>query len=188
MYMKGRKRLLNYKLNTEVTMKKTLNRISYFFLGLTLVSILSIGIAILADTKEKEDTKPTVYGAINADSDSNLTMSSILSALGGFSGGGLLLIFLIRRLVSSYDKNFSDWAIRCSQCNKTHDEKNDKLITMVEDVRKMTQEMNVEVIKLQANTADKSTVTKAITKIAVLETDLSQVRTEVKSIMAHLLK
>lgn len=168
-------------------MKKTLNRVSYFLLSLVLLSMLSIGIAILADTNEDKG-KLTKLEFTNKEPSADATLSSLLSALGGFSGGGLLLIFLIRRLVSSYDKTFSDWAIRCAQCNKTHDDKNNKLIEMIEEVRKITQEMNVEVIKLQANTADKSTVTKAITKIAVLETDLSQVRTEVKSIMNHLLK
>ena len=164
-------------------MKKTLNRISLFFIMLTLVSILSIGIAILADTKEKDNEidRPKIYNKAAEDTSSFNITSSLLSALGGFSGGGMLLIFLIRRLVSSYDKNFSDWAVRCSQCN-------DKLMVKIEEVRKMTQDMNVEVIKLQANTADKSTVTKAITKVAVLETDISQVRTEVKSIMTHLFK
>lgn len=36
-------------------------------------------------------------------------MSAIISGLGGFGGGGLLLIFLIRRFISNYDETNKKW-------------------------------------------------------------------------------
>ena len=58
---------------------------------------------------------------------------------------------------------------------------------MIEDVHGITQELKMEVIKLQVSTVDKDSVMEAITKVAMLETDVNQVRGEVKSIMTHLL-
>jgi ribosomal protein S8E len=58
---------------------------------------------------------------------------------------------------------------------------------MIEDIQEKTHELKVEMIKLQVNSAEKQIVTDALTKVAVIETDVSQVRGEVKSIMTHLL-
>lgn len=174
-------------------MKKTMNRICYFFLILT---VLSVGLAIYANDKRPTQQIPIdvpYYNQSDAstppqlpDEDSTF-LNSILSALGGFSGGGLLLIFLIRRLVTSYDDNFIKIDTRLSNATQQQDDRNDKIINMIEEVQDMTQELKVELIKLQVNTADKDTVMEALTKVAVLETDVNQVRGEVKSIMTHIL-
>jgi hypothetical protein len=175
-----------------VAMKKTMNRICYFFLILTT---FTIGLGIIA-----KESKPTVAltapyiksdseqpSAVQLPDEDSTFLNSIVSALGGFSGGGLLLIFLIRRLVNSYDDNFSKMETRLSSQTKQQDDKNDKIINMIEDVHGITQELKMEVIKLQVSTVDKDSVMEAITKVAMLETDVNQVRGEVKSIMTHLL-
>jgi len=174
-------------------MKKTMNRICYFFLILTALSICLIVFA--------KESKPTTTQDLAApymeqsdgsqpqqlpDEDTTL-FSSLISALGGFSGGGLLLIFLIRRLVNSYDDNFAKMETRLSSQTQQQDDKNDKILDMIENVQDITQELKVEIIKLQANTAEKDIVLEAITKVGMLETDVNQVRGEVKSIMTHLL-
>lgn len=171
-------------------MKKTMNRICYFFLVLTT---FTIGLGIIAkESKTPDASTPTIVPYISSgqpqlpDEDSTF-LNSIISALGGFSGGGLLLIFLIRRLVNSYDDNFSKMEIRLSSQTQQQDDKNDKIINMIEDVHGITQELKMEVIKLQVSTVDKDSVMEAITKVAMLETDVNQVRGEVKSIMTHLL-
>ena len=174
-------------------MKKTMNRICYFFLVLTALSI-----CLIVYAKESKPTAATFTAPYHLhdgditnqpqlpDEDSTF-LNSIISALGGFSGGGLLLIFLIRRLVNSYDDNFSKMETRLSSQTKQQDDKNDKIINMIEDVHGITQEMKMEIIKLQVSTVDKDSVMEAITKVAMLETDVNQVRGEVKSIMTHLL-
>lgn len=174
-------------------MKKRMNLICYFFLILTT---FTIGLGIVAVAKENNNSKqptPTVSTYSSdpqqqqlPDEDSTF-LNSIISALGGFSGGGLLLIFLIRRLVNSYDDNFTKMEARLSSQTKQQDDKNDKIINMIEDVQGITQELKMEIIKLQVSTVDKDSVMEAITKVAMLETDVNQVRGEVKSIMTHLL-
>lgn len=173
-------------------MKKTMNRFCYFFLVLTLISIglcffekERFQVRAQAVTPNPTSATPSV-AKILPDEDSTI-LNSLLSALGGFSGGGLLLIFLIRRLVNSYDDTFTKWDTRCGNHHQRQEEKNDKLIAMVEDIQGKTQELKVEIIKLQVNSAEKQIVTDALTKVAVIETDVNQVRGEVKSIMAHLL-
>lgn len=171
-------------------MKKTWNRIFYFFLCLTLISICSIGIAILAETAnvEEHQKEPSALHETKTEESNNFDFGSLLSVLGGFSGGGLLLIFLIKRLVNNYDKNFADWTVRCEYCHQQQDVRSDKIKEVIEEVRKIAQDTKIEVVKLQASAADKSAVTQVTTKTAALETDLAQVRNEIKSIMSHLLK
>ena len=168
-------------------MKKTMTRVGYFFLVLT---VLTIALGVFA--KEKESSTPTTAlmatnGQPQLPDESSTYFNSILSALGGFSGCGLLLIFLLRRLVNSYDATFSKWDTRCSTHNIKQDEKNDKIIGMIEEVHGATQELKMEIIKLQANAIDKDVVTEALTKVSMLELDVDQVRGEIKSIMTHLL-
>lgn len=166
-------------------MKKTMTRVGYFFLVLTLVTA-----ALGLFAKEKEDKQQAVQIATEQpqlpDEDSTY-FNSILSALGGFSGCGLLLIFLLRRLVNNYDETFAKWETRCSNHNTKQDVKNDKIIEMIEDVQGAAQELKMEIIKLQANSLDKDVITEAITKVSMLELDVDQVRGEIKSIMTHLL-
>jgi hypothetical protein len=172
-------------------MKKTMNRFCYFFLILTT---LSIGLGLIAK-EGKPSTANTPSTPLHQqeapppqlpDEDSTF-LNSIVSALGGFSGGGLLLIFLIRRLVNSYDENFIKMEARLSSQTQQQDDKNDKIINMIEEVQDTTQQLKMEVIKLQISSVDKDSIMEAVTKVAMLETDVDQVRGEVKSIMTHLL-
>jgi hypothetical protein len=177
-------------------MKKTMNRFCYFFLVLTAISFglcffekersQARAQAILKASPSSSPSPLLVVPKVLPDEDSTM-LNSLLSALGGFSGGGLLLIFLIRRLVTSYDDTFKKWDTRCGSHQQRQEEKNDKLICMIEDIQEKTHELKVEMIKLQVNSAEKQIVTDALTKVAVIETDVSQVRGEVKSIMTHLL-
>lgn len=48
-------------------------------------------------------------------------LSSILSALGGFGGGGLLLIFLVRRFIQNYDDTQKRWESRFEQISEEYD-------------------------------------------------------------------
>lgn len=165
-------------------MKKTMNRACYFFLVLTL---LTITLGLVAKATEKKPTPVAVTAIAQLPEEDTTYLNSILSALGGFSGGGLLLIFLIRRLVNSYDANFVKWETRCGTHSQQQDVKNDKIINMIEEVQESTQGLKIEIIKLQENAMDKDTVTGALTKVTMLEEDIEQVRGEVKSIMTHLL-
>lgn len=169
-------------------MIKLMNWAGVFFSALLLVT-LSIGIA-------KENVPNSVTLAVTPmpatsppqlPDEESTYFNALLSALGGFGGGGLLLIFLLRRLVMSYDNNFAKWETRCNNHNQRADEKNDKIIDMIDNVQFVAQELKVEIIKLQANSLDKDTVTQAIVKVDMLEIDVDQVRNEVKSIMTHLL-
>ncbi len=168
-------------------MAKIINKMFYVFIAL---SLFSIGLVILA----KDSKTSTVSEKLTNSSPQNslpeedfVFLNSLLSALGGFSGGGLLLIFLIRRLVSSYDDSFSKWEGRCRHHNTVQDNKNDKIINMMDELKKITSDLRIEVINLQANSADKNTLIAANTKVAVLEKDMTQMRVDVTSIMSHLL-
>lgn len=166
-------------------MKKTMNRASVFFFLLTLLT-LTVGITTQSTSQDAEMTVSANPEVQLPDEDSAY-LNAVLSALGGFSGGGLLLIFLLRRLVTSYDDTFAKVEQRLDTQNKKAEEKNDKIIEMINDVQDSTQELKMEIIKLQANAVDKNTITEALTKVAMLEVDVEQVRGEVKSIMTHLL-
>jgi len=161
-------------------MKKTMNRVGYFFLVLMCVTV---AVALVANATPAA----TVAAVPQLPDEDSAYLNSILSALGGFSGGGLLLIFLIRRLVKNYDDTFAKWENRCTSHGEKQDEKNDKIIEMIEEVHDITQELKMEIVKLQANAIDKDMVTEALTKVAMMESDIDQVRGEVKSIMTHLL-
>lgn len=174
---------------------KVMNRVSYFFLLLVLVT-LTVGIAksksidlLTSNSSTQNYQKVTaVSPAVTLLPDEDSTyLNTILSLLGGFGGSGLLLVFLLRRLVISYDNNFAKWETRCNNHTQQTDGKNDKIIYMIDGVQETTQELKVEIIKLQANSVDKDTVTEALTKVAMLEDDVEQVRGEVTSIMSHLL-
>jgi hypothetical protein len=170
--------------------KKSMNRAGLFFSGLLLFTIT------IAIAKENTPPSPTVLSAVGSNESSETIilpdedstyLNTILSVLGGVGGGGLLLVFLLRRLVTSYDNNFAKWEHRYNNHNQRADEKNDKIISMIDSVQGVAQELKFEIIKLQANAIDKDTVTEALTKVSMLETDVDQVRSEVKSIMTHLL-
>lgn len=170
-------------------MKRTMNRASFFFLFITLISI-TIGIATKSISTESSVAPLAATKSENSiqlpDEDSTY-LNAIMSALGGVGGGGLLLIFLLRRLVTSYDDTFAKWEKRWDDQKQKDDSKNDKIIQMIDTVHGTTQELKVEIIKLQANAVDKNAVIEALTKVGVLEEDMDQMRGEVKSIMTHLL-
>ena len=167
-------------------MKTTMKRTSYFFFSLMFVSL-----SVIAATEVVEKTKDDVK-TFNApqqqlpDEDSTI-LSSLLSALGGFGGGGLLLIFLIRRLVNSYDETFAKLEKKYDDSHTKQEERDDRLMTMIGEIRETTQGLAESVIKLQLNTADKVTVAETITKVDMLEDDITQMKDEVRSIMTHLL-
>jgi hypothetical protein len=172
-------------------MKKTMNQAYAFFLVLTLLTV-TIGIAkesILGSTEVKVPVKSeSVSGNLPQLPDEDSTyMNALLSALGGFGGGGLLLVFLLRRLVVSYDNTFAKWETRWDSHSVRDDKTNDKIISMIDTVQETAQELKMEIIKLQANAVDKNTVIEALTKVAILETDVEKMRGEVSSIMTHLI-
>lgn len=175
-------------------MKKTMNRAYVFFLVLTLLTV-TISIAkesILGSTEVKAPVASLNAESVSGnppqlpDEDSTY-LNALLSALGGFGGGGLLLVFLLRRLVVSYDNTFAKWESRWDSHSLRDDKTNDKIISMIDTVQETAQELKMEIIKLQANAVDKNTVIEALTKVAVLETDVEQMRGEVSSIMTHLI-
>ena len=160
-------------------MKKTSRRLGYFFLFLLVVSVT--GFVSIGDSQQRYAPQTLVQqqtsGGIPQLPDSDSTwFNAIFSALGGVGGCGLLLVFLIRRLVSVYDEKFS-----------ALDEKNDKIVSIIENVwkrwdtreeklqdmlselRGSTEELKIEIAKIQINSVDKESVTDAITRIALLE-------------------
>jgi hypothetical protein len=169
-------------------MKKTLNRICYFFLALTLLSVCLALTAKGGNPPAPQAQAPalTQQGIQLPDEDSTF-LNAMVSVMGGFGGSGLLLVFLIRRLVNSYDASFAQMETRCCNHTRHQDDRNDKIINMIEAVQNTTQELKMEIIKMQAGAVDKDDIVDAFTKVAVLETDVDQVRGEVRSIMTHLL-
>lgn len=161
-----------------------MNRICYFFLILIMLTFAAKQILAKDDNNTTNKKQSTFQFLPDEDT---VILNSVLSAIGGFSGGGLFLIFMIRRLVTSYDESFSKWENRCAGHNDRQDEKNSKIMCMIKDIHEMAQDLKVEIVKLQANTTDKDSITETITKVDMLESDIDQVRGEVKSIMNHLL-
>lgn len=159
-------------------MKKIMNYVGYLFLMLLASCVVAL---VLYAQELPVDSMATLSSKENAE-----LYRTIISALGGFSGGGLLLMFLIRRLVNSYDANFNKVENRCHTHTQSQDDKNNKIIDMIENVRDITQDLKLEIIKLQATTVDKDSILEVITKVAMFEADVNQVKSEVKSIMTHL--
>ena len=60
-------------------------------------------------------------GAQLPDTDSTM-LSTILSAVGGFGGGGILLIFLVRRFIQSYDEQQKKWEDRFTKITDKYDQ------------------------------------------------------------------
>jgi len=166
-----------------------MRRMGYFFLLLTVLSIY--GMSVLAKDQESElksNIKKEISSVITEQSTPSSVLQSLLSALGGFGGGGLLLMFFIRRLINNYDEMFAKWENRCHFTHKESDKTNDKLISLIKDVQDAAQDLKVEIIKLQVNAVDKNAVTEALTKIAMFEADLEQVRGELGTLTKYLLK
>jgi hypothetical protein len=168
-----------------------MNRARFFFLFITLISV-TIGIATKSVSRTTAESSLTANAKTSEETtqlpdEDSTYLNAIISALGGVGGGGLLLIFLLRRLVTSYDDTFAKWESRWDTQKQKDDSKNDKIIQMIDTVHGTTQELKVEIIKLQANAVDKNAVIEALTKVGVLESDMDQMRGEVKSIMTHLL-
>lgn len=166
-------------------MKKTSRRFGYFFLCLLTFSI--VGFVALGQQQQYEPQnkqqyesqikQPPAHTQVQSLPDQESTwFNAMFSALGGVGGCGLLLVFLIRRLVSTYDEKFAHW-----------DEKNDKIASMIEglrdrwdrregklqdmiaEIRENADELKIELAKIQINSVDKGTVMEALTRIALLE-------------------
>ena len=153
-------------------MKKFLRRAFIFFF---VLMSLSITMLVIAEAKTDKNEVVAPKTAITLPSEDENMLNSLLSAIGGFGGGGILLLFLIRRLVNSYDANFEKLQ-----------KKNEKLYTMVEDVHDISNDLRLEIMKIQVNSVDKDTLTEALTRVTMLEMNMSQVQGEVKEIVSQL--
>jgi hypothetical protein len=49
-------------------------------------------------------------------------LSTLLSAIGGFGGGGILLIFLVRRFISGYDETMKKWEEKFDKITEKYDQ------------------------------------------------------------------
>ena len=169
-------------------MRKSLKYAFSFFLVLTSLSLATI---LVRAKPELEKTK-IVTSEKNAttvalpDEDESL-LNSLLSAIGGFGGGGLLLLFLIRRLVNSYDVNFEKLQQKIEQNEARQAEQATKIITVIEEVQGTTNVLKLEIVKLQS-CRERPAITEALTKVKGLETEVKEVRGEVKGIVSHLMQ
>jgi len=166
-------------------MKKTIKKIWYFFFVL-MISTIAFKIIAEESIPKKKQPPPKSLLQDLPDEDSTI-INTVLSAIGGFSGGGIFLIFMIRRLVNSYDDSFNKWENRCSGHNQRQDEKNSKIVHMIKEIYDAAQDLKLEIVKINANSVGKDSITEAITKVDMLEYDVGQVRDEVKTIMIHLI-
>ena len=163
-------------------MKKSLRRAFFFFFILTS---LSITLLIITEAKaEKTDNDVIVpTTTIKLPNEDENLLNSIFSAMGGFGGGGILLLFLIRRLVNSYDANFEKLQKKTESNEHEQRKQNDKLLAMVEDVHEISNDLRMNILRLQVNAVDKDTLTEALTRITMLEVNVSQVRGDVSRLM-----
>ena len=168
-------------------MRKSLKYAFSFFLVLTSLSITMLVIAKTEPEKNKiEVTGKGTTKVVLPDEDESL-LNSLLSAIGGFGGGGLLLLFLIRRLVNSYDVNFEKLQKKTEQNEARQTEQTTKIIAMIEEVQDTTNVLKLEIVKLQS-CRERPAITEALTRVNSLETDMGQVRDEVKGITSHLMQ
>lgn len=166
-------------------MRKSLKYAFSFFLVLTSFSLTML---VIAKTEpEKNVTAENSTPKLVLPSEDEGLLNSLLSAIGGFGGGGLLLLFLIRRLVNSYDVNFEKLQKKTEQNETKQTEQNTKIITMIREIQDITTELKLEIVKLQS-CREKPAITEALTKVHSLETDVSQVREEIKGIISHLMQ
>lgn len=157
-------------------MKKTSRRLGYFFLSLLLFSVVGFVASGQQQQPQQFGQQKQPTQAPSLPDEETIGFSALFSALGGVGGCGLLLVFLIRRLVSTYDEKFTYW-----------DEKNDKIVSMIEglrdrwdrregklqdmikEIRENADELKIELAKIQINSVDKETVTEVLTRIALIE-------------------
>jgi hypothetical protein len=167
-------------------MKPIIRRAFIFFITLTFVSLTLL---LITEAKAEKTENQVVVPKMSikiADADETL-LNSILSALGGFGGGGILLLFLIRRLVNSYDATFEKIQKKEASCEKYQRDQNDKIVGMIEELHDIANDLRLEVMKLQVNSVDKDTLTEALTRVTLLEANVNQVQTDVKDIVARLI-
>ena len=164
------------------SMKKFLRRAFVFFF---VLMSLSITMLVIAEAKSDKN-KVVAPKAITLPSEDENMLNSLLSAIGGFGGGGILLLFLIRRLVNSYDANFEKLQKKTESNERIQREQNEKLLAMVEDVHSISNDLQMEFMKIQVNAVDKDTLTEALTRVTMLEMNVSQVQGDVKDIVSQL--
>jgi len=164
-------------------MGKSLRHFFYFFL---VLASLSIGLLIFTEAKS-DDAKTTTNKLVFPDEYEGL-LNSLLSAIGGFGGGGVLLLFLIRRLVNSYDANFAKFQTMADVNEAKQSVRNTKIMNSIEGVHTTVNNIKLEITRLQANSVDKETITRALTKVTMLETDMEQVQDEIKQVASLLMQ
>jgi len=158
-------------------MKKTSRRFGYFFLCLLTFSIVGFVASGQQKQYEPQIKPPPAHTQVQSLPDSESTgFNALFSALGGVGGCGLLLVFLIRRLVSTYDDKFLHWdekndkiALMIEGLRDRWDKREGKLQDMIKEIRENAEELKIELAKIQINSVDKETVTDALTRIALLE-------------------
>ena len=165
-------------------MKKFLRRTFVFFF---VLMSLSITMLVIAEAKTDKNDVVVPETTIKLPSEEENMLNSLLSAIGGFGGGGILLLFLIRRLVNSYDANFEKLQKKTESNERIQREQNDKLLAMVEDVHSISNDLQLELMKIQVNSVDKDTLTEALTRVTRLEVNVSQVQGDVKDIVSRLI-
>jgi len=170
-------------------MRKAMRYMGYFFFAATVLSS-SVGIIALSASEEKKDSvrQPAQAAvAVSLPDEDSTIVSSLLSAIGGFGGGGLLLIFFIRRLVNSYDDTFAKLERKYEDGQQKLERQEGELSGMIKEIHAAVQCLREEIIKLQLNSVDKVIITDTVTKVSMLEDDITQVKEEVTAIMTHLL-
>jgi len=164
-------------------MKKFLRRTFVFFF---VLMSLSITMLVIAEAKSDKNKVVAPSTSISLPSEEENMLNSLLSAIGGFGGGGILLLFLIRRLVNSYDANFEKLQKKTESNERLQREQNEKMLAMVEAVHSISNDLQLEFMKIQVNAVDKDTLTEALTRVTMLEMSVSQVQSEVKDIVTRL--
>lgn len=136
---------------------------------------------------ENDNSQPVVSSP-TLPSDDSILFKSILSALGGVGGGGLLLIFMVKRFISNYDEMVKKWETRFeklteeySQLTDTMWEKQDHLKEIIDNIRSTTQELQFEAEGLK-----EKMVTKEYCQMSKL--DYTELKARLNSIEAKMSK
>lgn len=140
-------------------MRKTLKVFGFVFIFCIFFSFAgTVTLSQVADKKVNQVTDTQL-----PDEDSTY-LSTILSAIGGFGGGGLLLIFLVRRFIQNYDDTIKKWDDKFEKVTEKYDtaltdlcdkwaEKYEKLTvkieTQIDETREHLQELKFELVKFK---------------------------------------
>lgn len=182
-------------------MTKSLRYFFYLFLLLTSLSLGALGTMAFTQEKKVEVRLADETKAVDVKlpEEGEELLKSLLSAVGGFGGGGILLLFLIRRLVSSYDAAFLEFQKKAEASEARQDNRNRKMFTKIEELHDIATGLKVDVAKLQSTTGIQMTmleevkgegerVTEVQTKVAMLENNMDQVQEEVKQMTSLMMQ